>query len=59
MYAFLHWESMETPLIAAAILIVFTTVYLGFCALDEKIKWKLVQRRDLKIKQSLEGKKDK
>lgn len=58
MYDFLHWESMETAVIAGGILFTFTMVYFGFCLIDEKIKYKLVQRRDELVNEAKGGKKD-
>ena len=45
MYDFLHWESLETPIVVGGLLGVFTGVYFLLCHIDEKVKWQLVQTR--------------
>ena len=49
LYDFLHWRSMETPLIAATLLVGFSVVYLVFCLIDEQIKPQLVKLRNKKL----------
>ena len=49
LYAFLHWESMETPLLICGILGTFVGIYFGLCFLDEKVKWQLVKNRTEKM----------
>lgn len=50
-YDFLHWESMETPLVLCGILGSFSLIYFGLCFIDEKLKWQLVKTRNEKIQQ--------
>ena len=44
-YDFMHWESMETPLVILGILAAFSIIYLGLVSIDEKLKWQLTQKR--------------
>jgi hypothetical protein len=59
MYDFLHWETIETPILAGGILAAFTMVYMGICLIDERLKWKLVSNRDEKMRQAIDSKKKK
>ena len=38
LYSFMHWETMETPMIVCGITITFSTFYLGLCHLDQMVK---------------------
>ena len=44
-YDFMHWESIETPLVILGILAAFSIIYLGLVSIDEKLKWQLTQKR--------------
>jgi len=45
-YDFLHWENFETPLLIFGVILGTNAFYLGLCVIDEKIKAKLVAKRD-------------
>lgn len=53
LYDFMHWRTMETPLVAATLLVGFAVVYLVFCLIDEKIKPSLVKLRNTKLNKLL------
>ena len=48
LYHFLHWDSMETPLLIAAIIAGVNMVYLAICMMDEFFKPQLVARMNNK-----------
>ena len=49
-YDFLHWDSAETSIAVAAFIVLFNLFYLGLCFVDELVKAKLVNKRDLMLK---------
>lgn len=48
-YPFMHWESIETPLILLAMMLAFTVIFICMCKIDAWFKKKLAHE----IKQSI------
>ena len=44
-YKFMHWNTYETPLLMAGLLIAFSVVFIAFCIIDENLKIKKVKSK--------------
>ena len=48
-YPFLHWKSMETPIISAVLIIFFGFFYFIMCSIDENIKDQRIKKNSKKM----------